>query len=584
MHGFYNQLLRVDLSTRTWTTEPISDAVLTRYLGGKGLAAHLLLENGPPGVDPLAPESPFILVIGPATGTVLAPASRYGLFAKSPLTGIIGESYAGGHVAPQIKATGYDAVLLQGAADQPVYLEITDQGVTFHDATPFLGMDAYQSEGALEAAVDVRGAKAIVIGPAGERQVPFAVVNNDQGRQAGRTGMGAVLGAKQVKGLVFHGKAECPLYDAEAIRAYDRELRERGQRDAGAKAYRELGTPMVVAFANTVGSFPSYYWSAGTVPYWEKISGDMLVEHFKPRSKACYRCFFACGKITTVPDGRHAGLTVEGPEYETISAFGGLCGVDDLAEIVYINDICDRLGLDTITAGNVVGFAIEASRRGALDLALDYGDVDGIARLLHQIANREGHGELLAQGVRAASQELGLEELAIHVKGLEPPGFEPRALKGMGLAFAVSNRGACHLRATVYKAEFAGWVDRTTVEGKADLVLDFEDRHTVFDTLIFCRFYRDMIGWDDMPVIIRGLTGLELDKIGLQALSARIADAIRRYNLREGMLPADDTLPQRFLQKPLQPSGETLSEAELRQMLTEYYARRGWETTTQFDG
>jgi len=576
MHGFYNQLLRVDLSGRTWSVEAISDDILIRYLGGKGLAAHLLLENTPAGVDPLAPENPLILAIGPATGTVLSPASRYALFAKSPLTGILGESYAGGHVAPRIKATGYDAVLLQGTADQPMYLEITDQGVTFRDATPFWGMDTYQAEEALEAATGVRGAKAIVIGPAGEKQVPFALVGNDRGRHAGRTGMGAVMGAKRIKGIVFHGKAECPIYDAEAIAAYDHALRERGKTDKGVQAYRQFGTPMVVAIANKVGCFPSYYWSAGTVPHWEEISGDTLVERFKPRPKTCYRCFFACGKLTTVPNGRHAGLTVEGPEYETIFAFGGLCAVNDLAEILYLNDICDRLGLDTITAGNVASFAIEASRRGALDLKLDYGDVDGIAGLLHQIANREGLGELLAQGVRAASQELGLEELAIHVKGLEPPGYDPRALKGMGLAFAVSDRGACHLRATVYKAEFAGWVDRTSAEGKADLVLDFEDRHTVFDTLIFCRFYRDLIGWDDLPVIIRGLTDLELDKAGLQALSARIADTIRQYNLREGMVPADDTLSQRFLQEPLQPSGETLSEIELQRMVTEYYARRRW--------
>jgi aldehyde:ferredoxin oxidoreductase len=577
MHGFYNKLLRVDLSARTSTVEAISDDVLTRYLGGKGLAAHLLLENAPPGVDPLAPENPLVLAIGPATGTVLAPASRYGLFAKAPLTGVFGESYAGGHVAPKIKAAGCDAILLQGAADAPVYLEITDQGVTFHDAAPFWGMDAYEAEEVLEGAVGVQGAKAIVIGPAGEKQVPFAVVANDRGRQAGRTGMGALLGAKRVKGMVFHGQAECPLYDADAIQAYARDLRERGRDDPGGKAYREIGTPMVVAIAYTIGSFPSYYWSAGTVPFWEQISGNALRERFKPRPKACYRCFFACGKVTTVPEGRHAGLTIEGPEYETIFAFGGLCAVDDLAEIAYLNDICDRLGFDTITAGNVAGFAIEASRRGALDLKLDYGDVDGIAELLHQIGNREGPGELLCQGVRAASRELGLEDLAIHVKGLEPPGYDPRALKGMGLAFAISDRGACHLRSTVYKAEFAGWVDRTTAEGKADTVLDFEDRHTVFDTLIFCRFYRDLIGWDHLPVVIRGLTGLELDKAGLQALSARIADAIRAFSLREGMTAADDTLPPRFLREPLQPSGETLSEAELQHMLDEYYALRGWE-------
>jgi aldehyde:ferredoxin oxidoreductase len=576
MDGFWNRLLRVDLGTRSWHAEPIEDLVLERYLGGKGLASQLLLANVPPGVDPLAPENPLILTIGPATGTGLPPASRFGLFAKSPQTGIFAESYSGGHVAPQIKATGYDAIVFQGAAEEPVFLEISDAGVAFHDAAPYWGMDAYQAEDALEAAVAVRGARSIVIGPAGENLVPFAIVSNDRGRQAGRCGMGALMGSKRLKGIVFHGQAKGTVHDSGAVAAFNRDVRERGKTDGGAKAYRNFGTPMVVAIANTVGSFPSYYWSAGKVPHWKEISAERLVEHFHPKSKACAGCFFACGKVSTVPDGRHAGLTVEGPEYETLFSFGGLCAVDDLAEILYLNDICDRLGLDTITAGNVAGLAIEASRRGLLDYKLDYGDVDGIAELLHLITRCEGVGALLGQGVRHASRELGLEHLAIHVKGLEPPGYDPRALKGMGLAFAVSDRGACHLRATVYKAEFAGWVDRTVAEGKADVVLDFEDRHTVYDTLIFCRFYRDMIGWDDLPVVVRGLTGLDLDKAGLQALSARIAGAIRAFNLREGMTSADDTLPDRFFTEPLQPSGETLSRAELDKMLGEYYARRGW--------
>jgi len=573
--------LIVDLGARRWRAEAISDDVLTRYLGGKGLAAYLLMQNTPAGVDPLAPENPLILAVGPAAGTVLSPASRYGLFAKSPLTGVFGESYAGGHVAPRIKATGYDAIVIQGTADGPVFLEITDEDVTFHDAARFWGMDVYQAEEALEASTGVRGAKAIVIGPAGENLIPFAVVGNDRGHQAGRTGMGAIMGAKRVKGMVFHGEAECVLHDPGRIAAYDKDLRERGKTDAGVEAYRKYGTPMIVAIANMAGSFPSYYWSAGSVPHWKQISADQLVDRFKPRPRACYRCFLACRKLTTVPYGRHIGLTVEGPEYETIYAFGGLCGVEDLAEIVYLNDLCDRLGMDTITAGNLAGFAIEAARRGMLDLKLNYNDVDGIAELLQLIARREGPGELLARGVRAASRELNLESLAVHVKGLEPPGYDPRTLKGMGLAYAISDRGACHLRATVYKAELSGWVDRTSVGGKAELVLDFEDRHTVFDTLIFCRFYRDMIGWDDLSVVIHGLTGMGLDKAGLQALSARIANTIRQFNLREGMVPTDDTLPDRLLQEPLRPGGESLSKAELQVMIDEYYRLRGWETADE---
>ncbi len=575
MYGFFNRILHIDLTDRSTAVEEISDEVLARHLGGKGLAAYLLPQLAPAGVDALSPGNPLIIAVGPASQSGLPPASRYGLFSKSPQTGIFAESYAGGHVAPQIKATGYDAIVVHGASGRPVYLEISDAGVVFHDAAPFWGLDAYAAEAALEQAVG-REAKAIVIGPAGENRVAFACVGNDRGRQAGRTGVGAVLGAKKVKGLVFHGRAKCPLFDPAGIRDYTRHLVQRGRDDPAVRNYRTYGTPMVVALANRAGAFPGYYWSAGTVPYWEQISAETLLERFHPRPKACFGCFFACGKVTTVPDGPYAGLTVEGPEYETIYAFGGLCGVDDLAAILYLNDLCDRLGLDTITAGNVAGLAIEATRRGRLETPLDYGDVEGIAALLRQIATREGMGEIFAQGVREAVRRLGLEELAVHVKGLEPAGYDPRALKGMGLAYAVSDRGACHLRATVYKAEFAGWVDRTSAEGKAALVLDFEDRHTIFDTLIFCRFYRDMIGWEELPTVIRLLTGLELDRAGLQALSQRIADAIRRYNLREGMSPDDDTLPPRLLRETLPPGNDRLSAEELRRMVDEYKALRGW--------
>ena len=576
MRGFHNQLLHINLTDRTWTAEPIQDEVLGQYLGGKGLAAHLLLERTPAGLDPLAPESALIVATGPATGTGLAPAGRHGLFAKSPLTGVFGETYSGGHLAPRIDASGYDAILIEGASASPVYLEISDQTVAFHDAHDFWGMDTYAAEEALEEAVGVAGAKAMVIGPAGENVVPFAVVANDRGHQCGRTGMGAVMGSKRLKGIVFYGGAERPLFDPEATRAFNRDLRERGKDDAGVQAYRDLGTPMVVAFTNTAGAFPSYYWSRGEVPFWEQISADTMVERFQPRNRACQGCFIACRKLSTVDEGRHAGLTLEGPEYETIYAFGGLCAVDDLAEIAHLNHLCDLLGLDTITAGNVAGLAIEASRRGALDIDIDYGDVDGIADLLRQVAERKGAGEVLAQGVRGSSEELGLEEIAVHVKGLEPAGYEPRALKGMGLAYAISNRGACHLRATVYKAELAGWADPAETAGKAELVLDFEDRHTIFDTLIFCRFYRDMIGWDELPVVIQGLTGLEMDKPALGALSARIANTIREYNLREGMTPADDTLPERILSESLEPRGQSLTRQELEQMVQEYYELRGW--------
>lgn len=576
MYGFHNRLLRVNLSERTFKTQTLPDEVLAAYLGGKGLATHLLLENAPSCVDPLSSQNVLIVATGPATGTVLAPASRYGLFSKSPLTGLYAESYAGGHVAPQIKASGYDAVLLDGAAEAPVYIEISDGGIQFHDAAHLWGKDIYETEDRLKEEVRASKAQVIVIGPAGENLVHFALVGNNHWRHAGRCGLGAVMGSKRVKAIVFHGKAQCALHDPTAVEAFNRELRHRGKENPGVLAYRNFGTPMMVATANEFGCFPSRYWAQGRVDHWERLSAKYLVDNFEVRSRACHGCFMACGKLVTVLEGRHAGLTIEGPEYETIFAFGGLCLIDDLAEIMYLNDICDRLGLDSITSGNVIAFAIEASRRGVLDLGLDYGDADGAADLIKSIAYRQGVGDLLARGVQAAARELGLEAIAIHVKGLEPPGYDPRALKGMGLAFAVADRGACHLRATVYQAEFKGMSDPGSIEGKAKLLTDFEDRHTIFDTLIFCRFYRDMIGWDELTRVIAALTGLNLSKEELSALARTVTTKAREFNLREGMIPADDTLPRRFLSEPLEPEGNEISEGELGQMVAEYYTLKGW--------
>ncbi len=576
MDGFYNRFLRIKLSERHTSVEPIPDEITARYLGGKGLGAWLLTQNAPRGVDALAPENPLIIVTGPATDSGMAPASRHIIVAKSPQTGILGHAAAGGHTAPMIRATGFDAIVLEGVADAPVYLIVSDEGVTFHSAVHLWGLDGYAAEEALLAEVNVRGAKAIVIGPAGENLVAFSGINNDRGRQAARTGLGAVMGSKKVKGIVFYGKTRCTLHDREAIENLDRAFRKQNNSAPTAKFYRDIGTPGVVNMTNEARAFPSYYWTKGTVPHWTEINGTTLAERYQPRPKACSKCFMACGKITSIGEGKYAGTKVEGPEYETIYSFGGLNAVDNLPAIAYLNELCDRLGLDTISAGNIAGLAIEASQRGKVDFKLEFGDVEGIASLFQDIANRRGRGELFALGTRAVSRELGMEDAAVHVKGLEPAGYEPRSLKGMGLAYAVSDRGACHLRATVYKAEMSGKADPQAIEGKADLVLDFEDRHTIYDGLVFCRFYRDLIGWDELPTILHGLTGLEVDKAALQKISADIANLIRAYNLGEGMTPADDTLPPRILNEPLD-NGRTLTRAELDKMLDDYYARRGWQ-------
>ena len=306
---------------------------------------------------------------------------------------------------------------------------------------------------------------------------------------------------------------------------------------------------MMVKLLNNAKAFPTRYWSAGTCDHWEKINADALHNQCEVKPSACLKCFMACGRMSRVLQGRHSGLRLEGPEYETIYAFGGLCMVDSIEEIIYLNDICDRLGMDTITAGNLCAFAMEAGKRGRIDRVIDYGDVDAIADLLKKIAYRQGIGDILADGIRHAAKVWDLEEIAVHAKGLEPAGYDPRVLKGMGLAYATSDRGACHLRATFYKPELSGMISPEQTQGKAKMFVDFEDRLTLFDALVFCRFYRDMYAWEQLEEIIRMVTGLDVDKARLQQMAAGISTLVRRFNIREGLRPQDDSLSAGLFQK-----------------------------------
>jgi aldehyde:ferredoxin oxidoreductase len=283
----------------------------------------------------------------------------------------------------------------------------------------------------------------------------------------------------------------------------------------------------------------------------------------------------ACGRMATLAKGRHKGLKLEGPEYETIYAFGGLCMIEEMDEIAYLNDLCDRLGMDTITAGNLCAFAIEAAKRGKIDLDIDYGDARAIALLIEQIARREGIGAILADGIVPAAKAWGLEDLAVHVKGMEPAGYDPRVLKGMGLTYAISDRGACHLRTTFYKPELAKMIPADIVEGKAAMLIDFEDRLTIFDTLVLCRFYRDMYDWQTLSQGMTEMIGSGCSVDELRATAGRIRDLVREFNIREGQTPDEDHLPRRLLEEAL-PGGQSLSSEEMAYMLADYYALRGW--------
>lgn len=580
MKGFYNQILNVDASKHTFHVEAIDDAVLRKYLGGKGLSTYLLLERNPPAVDPLGPENHLIFSIGPVSGTSIWGSCRHGIFTKSPQTGFYSESYSGGTVGDQMAKSGYDAVVIRGASKEPVWIEINDQGATFHPAKDLWGLETYETEDRVRHLLsrktpDQKKSGIMVIGPAGENKVSFAVVENDYWRSAGRTGAGAVMGSKGIKAVAFWGSRKKEVADEETLKEFTRRLAAIGKDNAGVKAYKSMGTPMLVKIVNAAGAFPTRYWHKGYYEGWEKISADALHAQCDVQPHACLKCFMACGRLSTAKQGRHAGLKIEGPEYETIYAFGGLCEIDSIEEIMYLNDLCDRLGLDTISAGNLVAFAIEASKQGRISLKIDYGDVDAIAGLLKDIAFRRGVGELLGEGIKAVAKEWEMEDQAIHVKGLEPAGYDPRTLKGMGLAYGTSDRGACHLRATFYKPELSGLIDPDAIKGKAAMFAEWEDRLTIFDTLILCRFYRDLYPWDELSTIIQGAAGLTLDREAMRAIAANVMDATRKFNLREGLEPEDDCLPPRFHHEALE-SGKVITETDMKTLLQDYYRHRGW--------
>jgi aldehyde:ferredoxin oxidoreductase len=579
MNGFYKKYLRIDLSRKTFVIEPIADDVLIRHFGGKGLAAWLLTELNPPGVDPLAPENTLIFATGPLGNSMIWGSCRYGVYTKSPLTGLFAESYAGGKTPDAIDTAGFDAVVIQGRAAEPTVLVVQPEGADFHPAGDIWGMETYAAEDAIKerfARPDYRKKGAVVVGPAAEKWVRFSVVENDYWRSAGRTGAGTVMGSKQLKGILFTGNRKRPQFDENGVKNFAKHFMSTFKDHAAANAYKNLGTPMLVKMTNTAGAFPTRYWQQGTYDKWENISADALVARCSVKPNACAKCFMACGQLSTVKEGRHAGLTIEGPEYETIYAFGGLCMIDRIEEIAHLNDICDRLGIDTITAGNLSAFAIEAVKRGRVDHPIDYGDVDAIAKLLYMIARREGIGDVLAEGIRHAARVWNLEDIAVHVKGLEPAGYDPRPLKGMGLAYGTSDRGACHLRATFYKPELAGMIPPEQIEDKAQLFLEFETRLTFFDMLVLCRFYRDFYLWDQLVEVVRLLTGLDVDEMALKRKALAVADLIRRFNLREGMTPADDRLPP-FLHRPLQDTGKVITAAEMETLLNDYYRLHGWD-------
>jgi aldehyde:ferredoxin oxidoreductase len=571
-------LLRIDLTSGVVEEERLPQDLVTRFIGGKGIGTYLLSQEVGPEVEPLSPQNKLIFALGPTAGTPMFGSNRYAVYFVSPLTGGYCESYSGGNVAAQFARTGYKVVIVEGASEQPVFLEISDQGNAIRPADGLWGLDTYEAEQRLVEMTGRPMAQACVIGPAGERLVRFACVENNKWHSLGRGGVGAVLGAKKLKGLVFHGSSRVEVARPEAFKALVKDMAERSRDDPGVAAFRRGGTVNMVRTVNNAGAFPTHYWTKGRLDDFEPLTVEHMHEHYQPVNGTCPPCLLQCTKKNTVPQGhRHAGLQLEGPEYETLYAFGGLCEIVDFGEVLHLNDICDRLGVDTITAGNLCGLAIEASRRGVIDLNLDYGDAEGVARFLMMMIKREGIGDLFAEGILRVEEELGLKDVAVHVKGMEPAGYEPRKLPGMGLGYAMAARGACHLRSTFYSVELAGLSEPNELEGKAAMVVDSEDRLCIMDTLIYCRFYRGLVPWAYLAQVVNAAIGTDYSEDEVKEIGATIVTMAHDINVARGFDAESERLPPWITCKPLaDDTSSKISAANLELLRRDYYNARQW--------
>ncbi|PSK97735.1 aldehyde:ferredoxin oxidoreductase [Murinocardiopsis flavida] len=574
--GYCGQALVVDVTDGSSTVLPLPDHVLRGYLGGAGLGTWLLTELGPAGVEPLAPAAPLAFVFSPLVGTPLTTSAKFAVVAKSPLTGLLNDALSSSHFAISGKLTGHDALVVVGRAREPANLLIDQDGARLVDAAEQWGMSAADAEESVRARHG-RKWRAASIGPAGERGVRYATISHD-GRHAGRGGLGAVLGAKNIKCVAVRGDRRVPVADRDAVLATAKDLRSRSFGPATEK-YRELGTLSNLLAFNAVNTLPTRNFQSATFADAARLSAEDLAESRSVARSSCASCSIGCEHIYASKGGAKARV-----EYENVFALGPMCGVSDPDQVLEASARCDELGIDTISAGGTIAWAMECVERGMLDAPwLRFGDGAALLRALAEIGTRTGVGALLAEGSRRAAETVGQGSSAFapHVKGLELPGYEPRTMQAMALGLAVNARGADHNRSGAYEADFTGGLDR--MHGTAAHVraaVETEDRAAIMDSLIFCKFLRGVFTapFDEWARLLSQVTGWDVDSGELRATARRIVLAKRAYNLREGWTPDDDWLPERFLGGSLElGSGRTatLPPERLRAMIDTYYAERG---------
>ncbi len=590
LFGYAGRILHIDLSTGSTKTEPLGEEMAKKYIGGIGLGMRLLLDLTKAGVDPLSPGNPLILMTGPLTGT-MAPTAGNGIafVAKSPLTNAVGEAKSHGFFGADLKRAGYDVVVFEGSSDKPVYVWIDDDAIQLMDAKHLWGKSPADTEDTIRDELGDYYIRVAAIGEAGEKLSRVACIINDKTRAAGRTGMGTVMGSKKLKAIAVRGTRDVKVPEPEEFLEYVKMLHER-QKGPAATKYRTLGTPLNVLVHNSLGALPTRNFTNATFEGAEKVSGEYLSERFVARIVGCSSCAMRCEHVAVVPEGPYKGATTR-TEYEPLWALGPHCGVDRLDAIIEAMAMCNYYGLDNLSTGNIIGFAMDCYENGVLTekdtdgLDLSFGNADAMVQILRKIGTREGLGDILAEGVKRAAEKIGngAEKYANHIKGLEMTGYDIRGLKTAAIGYAVSFRGADHNRHGSYGLDLKGTVDRFKVEkGRGKMVIELEDLYTIIDSMILCKFSRGTYykAYDDIAKLYTLVTGIEMTPEELRMTGERINNIGRLYNIREGFTRKDDHLPAKVMSTPIPDDtvskGSYISQKELDFMLDDYYEARGW--------
>jgi aldehyde:ferredoxin oxidoreductase len=590
MLGYAGRVLHVDLSSgRVWT-EVLNEEYAKKYIGGIGLGMRLYLDHSKPGVDPFSAENPLVLATGPLSGSMVPTGGNgHAFVSKSPQTFGVGETKAHGHFGTELKRAGYDAVIFYGKSERPVYLWIDDDAVQLLDAKYLWGKSPQETEDAIKKELKDAYIRVASIGVAGEKLVRIACVINEKTRACGRTGLGAVMGSKNLKAVAVRGSKDIAVANKDSLLELVKVQHER-MKGPAARKYRTLGTPENVLVLNALGAMPTNNFTGAVFSGADRISGEYLNERFVAKVIGCSSCAMRCEHIAVVPEGPYKGTTTR-IEYEPLWAMGPNCGVGNLDAILKGMDLSNYYGVDAISIGGIISFAMDLCKNGIINketagLELNFGDAEAMIEMIKRVSLREGFGDTLAEGVKLAAEKIGKgsDRYAVHIKGLEMTGYDIRGLKTAALGYAVSFRGADHNRHGAYGPDVSGKVNRFKAEkGRGKLVKETEDLYSIIDSIIVCKFSRGTYvkGFDDLAALYTAVTGIEMSGEELRRAGERINNLGRLINIREGLTRKDDSLPWKIIHVPIPDEGPSkgshVAQEELDLLLDDYYEVRGWD-------